>query len=552
MRETGRVQERAVRRRRPGRVLLGGPIVADEAPEVASAEAAAPEVAAEPEAAASEASARAAAPRAAAAPTRRRPLARAFAAAEALAMVAGGVAALVILAGHQTAAQDDARALPGIRLGGQEVGGKTADELAAIAAEVADAGLGRPLELRAGEASTMTTARELGALPSPEAAIAAALEVGRSGDLLTDIQARAAAERGDIDVDVGYRFDEKAALARLLELAPAVERPSLPTRFDFAERKVIPASRGTSLLAFDSLSTVAVGLASGAKRIDLVVQERAPVDDPLAEIAETLDIHEVLGTFSTPYHNDLAHADRTHNIKLGALALDGHVLMPGETMSFNEVVGERSDSAGFRYAPGITAGELVDTVGGGTCQVSSTLYGAAFFSGLELVHARPHSRPSSYVDMGLDSTVVDGMIDMKLRNPYDFPVVLHTTVSGGEVVVEVLGAKRPYKVAFEREITEVLPYTSVVRDDGHLRSGATAVAQQGKRGFKVIRRRKLYAAEGPTNGEAAVPLKTEEWELYYPPTTEIVRRGSNPAGELPEGAPPPKLRDPAHSLRIVK
>jgi len=477
---------------------------------------------------------------------RRRRYVRAFAVAESLAMIAGGIGLAAALLGDYQTSLDDSRVLPGVRLGGVDVGGKRAHELDEIAEKVVAGGLTRPLELRAGEAVTTTTARELGALPSPDAAIAAAVAVGRSGDALADLQARAAAERGDLDIAIGYRFDEKRALAQLLELAPAVERPSLPTRFDFAARQVLPATPGTSLLAFDSLSTVAVGLASGAQAIDLVVTPRPAVeDDPLAELAPVLDISTVLGTFSTRYKADNDHFDRNHNLKLGAGALDGKVLMPGEAMSFNDIVGDRSPEMGYRYAPGITAGQLVDVVGGGICQISSTLYGAAFFGGLELVHSRPHSRPSSYVDMGLDSTVVYGAIDMKLKNPFDYPVVLHTAVSGGEVTVEVLGPKRPYdKIAFERELQEVLPHTTVYRDDPKLAVGATAIAQQGKRGFKVKRSRLMYRGDDVVN--------TETWDLNYPPTTEIIRRGTNPNGAQPDGKAPAKLRDPAPQLRIVQ
>ncbi|MEZ4451664.1 MAG: VanW family protein [Nannocystaceae bacterium] len=454
------------------------------------------------------------------------------------------MAALALLALDYQEVQADTRVLPGIHLAGADVGGLDEAALRAQAAAAAERGLSRPLELRAGDARTTTTAAGLGALPSPELAITRALAFGRSGDPIADLRARAAAARGEIDLAIGYRFEAERALEQLLTLAPAVERPSLPTRFDFDSHEVLPPTPGSVLLAHDSLSAVAVGLAAGRTAIDLVVAPQPPAEDPLAAVAGSLDIHEVLGTFSTPYSSDPSYSDRTHNLKLGATALDGYVLAPGETMSFNAVVGERSDQAGFRYAPGITAGELVDVVGGGTCQISSTLYGAAFFAGLDLVEARPHSRPSAYVDMGLDSTVVDGMIDMKLRNGYDFPVVLHTAVHGGKVTIEVLGPKRPYKVAFERELKEVLPYTTTVRSDANLRSGATAVAQQGKRGFRVTRRRIFYTGE-----EVA---KTEEWELYYPPTTEILRRGTSPNGALPSGSSPSKLRDPAPSLRIVQ
>ena len=233
-----------------------------------------------------------------------------------------------------------------------------------------------------------------------------------------------------------------------------------------------------------------------------------------------------------------------HNLKLGAAAIDGTVLMPGEQFSFNATVGDRSAEAGYRYATGISAGQLVDVLGGGICQVSSTFFGAAFFGGLEIVSSRPHSRPSSYVDMGLDSTVVYGAIDMKVKNSFDFPVVLHMTVSGGKVRAEVLGVRRPYQVTFERELLETRPFTTVWRDDDRLRTGTTVVAQRGRRGFKVARTR-LRSAGGEVVDE-------QTWELRYPPTTEIVRRGTNPNGETPKEKVRPPLRNPAAHLRVVQ
>jgi vancomycin resistance protein YoaR len=460
-------------------------------------------------------------------------------------MAVAGVAVAGMLAQDFMATRDDGHVVAGVRLGGHDVGGLSADQLPTIAEQAVLTALDRKLVLVAPGALLETTARELGAVPAPESAIASALQVGRSGDWLADLRVRDRALRGEVDLAVGFRFREDEALARLLALAPAVERPSLPTRFDMDNRRVLPAQRGTRLSAFDSLSAVAVGLASGAERIDLVTQPGPEVPDPWASIADGLDIGTVLAAFETPYSLEANYADRAYNLKIGAAPLDGYVLMPGATMSFNEVVGDRTGEAGFRYAPGIADGELIDTVGGGICQISSTLYGAAFFAGLDLVHSRPHSRPSAYVDMGLDSTVVYGHVDMKLRNAFDFPVVFHTRVAAGKVRVEVLGARKPYdQVAFERQVQEVLPFSTIVRDDSTLARGAETISQRGMRGFKVVRTRKLYQGDDVA--------RTESWDLFYPPTTEIVRRGSNPHGTRPDGKKLPPLRDPARELRIVQ
>lgn len=467
---------------------------------------------------------------------------RLLVAGETLAMASGLAMALISLAEVRAEALEGPTVVPGVRLSGEPVGGLDAEALRDQSHQLAYDALDRPLTLAAGEAEVRTSARSLGASPVAEASVQAALAVGRSGDPWVDLRDRVAAARGEIDLPIGYRFVDGPALDELLALAPQVERPSLPTRLDLERRKVLPATPGSALLAFDSLSAVAVGLAEGTERIELVVQPKPPADDPLAELADQLDVSVVLGSFDTPYQS--SDGDRTHNLKVGATSIDATVLMPGEQFSFNEVVGPRSAEAGYRYATGISAGQLVDTMGGGICQVSSTLFGAGFFAGLEVVRARPHSRPSSYVDMGLDSTVVYPDIDMKLRNPFDFPVVLHMTVSQGKVRAEVLGPRRPYQVAFERELKERLPYETVWRHDDRLREGTQAVAQRGKRGFKLERTRKLY--------EGGEVVKEETWELFYPPTTEILRRGTNPAGEVPETKKAPPLRDPAPTLRIVQ
>ncbi|MCX4245653.1 VanW family protein [Paraliomyxa miuraensis] len=461
---------------------------------------------------------------------------------EGLAMASGLAMALLHLADVRAVALQGHEVVPGVRLAGQDVGGIGAQALRDQAQALGHAALDRPLTLSAGPARVRTSARALGADPVIEASVASALAVGRSGDPWIDLRDRVAASRGEVDLPIGYRFVDGPALDALLALAPQVDRPSLPTRLDLERRKVLPATAGSALLAYDSLSSVAVGLAEGVDHIDLVVQRKPAVEDPLGALADALDVSVVLGSFDTPYST--SDADRSHNLKVGSTAIDGVVLQPGELFSFNEVVGPRSAEAGYRYATGIEAGELVDTMGGGICQVSSTLFGAAFFAGLEVVRARPHSRPSSYVDMGLDSTVVYPDIDMKLRNGFDFPVVLHMTVSQGRVRAEVLGPRRPYQVAFERELVEVLPYSTVWRHDDHLRSGTESVAQRGMRGFKVKRIRKLYQG-----GEV---IKEEDWELRYPPTTEILRRGTNPAGQVPEVQKAPPLRDPATALRVVQ
>src|SRR5690606_9944049 len=120
--------------------------------------------------------------------------------------------------------------------------------------------------------------------------------------------------------------------------------------------------------------------------------------------------------------------------------------MPGEEFDFNAVVGPRDEAHGYRVATVIAQGELVDGLGGGTCQISGTLHAAALFAGLEIAERYPHSRPSSYIKLGLDATVAYPSITYRVRNPFDYPVVLHEKVAGGVVRAEILGPERKHTV----------------------------------------------------------------------------------------------------------
>lgn len=129
-----------------------------------------------------------------------------------------------------------------------------------------------------------------------------------------------------------------------------------------------------------------------------------------------------LGTYRTSL------ADRTeaqlHNIHQAIEALDGVVIEPGETFSFNATVGPRTAERGYRQAPAFMERDLVTSVGGGICQVSSTLYNAGVLAGLEVVERHPHFRLVASVPAGRDATVWFGMADLRLKNPGQAPVRL--------------------------------------------------------------------------------------------------------------------------------
>src|SRR5690625_2367627 len=136
-----------------------------------------------------------------------------------------------------------------------------------------------------------------------------------------------------------------------------------------------------------------------------------------------------LGSYSTSFNNK--NKERSHNISLAAEAIDSYVVFPGESFSFNEVVGERTEEKGYKRAPVIVKGELTEDIGGGICQVSSTLYNAVDLEGIEIVERYSHSRSVPYVPPGKDATVSWWGPDFVFQNHYNQPILIRAFAKNG-------------------------------------------------------------------------------------------------------------------------
>ena len=147
---------------------------------------------------------------------------------------------------------------------------------------------------------------------------------------------------------------------------------------------------------------------------------------------------DLLGQFSTNYVNNPA---RTTNLKLAANKINGTVLLPGETFSYNKVVGARTIAAGYKNAAIYQNGEVVDGLGGGICQISTTLFNAALFANLNIVELHNHQFVPSYVGAGRDATVVYGAKDFKFKHSRKHAIKIECSVSGGVAKFKIYGVK---------------------------------------------------------------------------------------------------------------
>ncbi|HEX2688584.1 MAG TPA: VanW family protein [Kofleriaceae bacterium] len=348
------------------------------------------------------------------------------------------------------------------------------------------------------------------------------------------------AHTGDLGVlaakgSLALRLDRAKAEKALLAIKASHDTSPINAYLDLEARQIHDDRPGQGLDIWASLPRLEAAARQGAATVELV-----NVSVPAAITKQVLgieDISTVMGHHLTKF--PVTDRDRNFNLKLAASKLNGVVLRPGEEWSFNGTVGERSEKEGYKVAHVITAGEMVDGLAGGTCQISTTLFGAAFFGGLDIVRTTNHSRPSAYTPLGFDATVVWPNTDLKLKNPYDFPVVIHYRVANGEALVEILGKARPYdKVVFERHVLESTPYSTEERLDPEIPKDATSIDQAGFNGYKLERFRRFYK-----DGKL---VKSNKWTLEYKPVTEYVRRGTStdPDAKAPAEKPVTRLQEP--------
>ena len=319
---------------------------------------------------------------------------------------------------------------------------------------VLEAWLAQSLTLVVGDERPQRTRAELGVR----------IDWGRLRALATQAQNPASALRrlrapgsppGGVLLPVPYWVDEQAAMAALLQMKQGYDQAPVDARFDFKTKAVSPDAPGRRLDAWATLGRLDSALERGATALEVLVETEAP-RHTAAELAGAAGVatDHVMGWFETQYASDAKHEARAYNLQVAASKLDGFVVMPDDTFDFNQVVGPRDEAHGYKVAPVIAQGALVDGMGGGTCQVAGTLHAAALFAGLDVVERRPHTRPSFYIKMGLDAAVAYPAVTLRLHNPYAFPVVLHESVQGvvrGEVLGPALPARGDLPAAHRRD-----------------------------------------------------------------------------------------------------
>lgn len=318
---------------------------------------------------------------------------------------------------------------------------------------------------------------------------------------------------------------------KLVAAAPFLNKPPKDATFSLAGDQVNlrPGENGTTV---DTAAAAPALVALGS-------EERKPITLPAVvqppalttDAASKLGIKQRISAFTTTF--DARNAPRVGNIDRMASAIDGTVLKPGEVFSLNGATGNRTVANGYQEAGVLVDGELVPGIGGGVCQVATTLFNAVFSSGLDVVERSNHSLWVSKYPTGKDAMVNYGVQDLRFRNDTEFGLLLRAVVTARELTVSI------YSSPLGRTVTETTspktnPRAPAVKylDDPALPSGTEQVTAEGIPGFDVTVTRKVTAG-----GKV---LHSDNFVSKYRPWKRIIKRGTGPAA-----APAPVPATPA-------
>ena len=344
-----------------------------------------------------------------------------------------------------------------------------------------------------------------------------AYQIGRDDSLINDIKLKIGLDFGvkkDIDLTYSYNEDKIYECINKINEKIYIAPINATVKVENGELAFTNEQEGLAIdkqkLKNDIIS-----------KIENIYDDKIKINtqkiSPKYTKKELSKINTILGSYETNFNPK--NENRANNIKVAANATNNIVLLKGDQFSFNNLLLKSKCESKFKEAPVIINGKLEKGIGGGICQVSSTIYNAVLYSGLDIISIKNHSIPSPYISKGRDATVSIGDIDFKFRNNYESPVLIYNEVLEDKVVSTIYGSKNDKKeIEILTEITEILPNNIVNKYSKDLYIGQKVIEEEGRIGYKV----NTFRIYKENNNEK----KEFIYESYYPPRDKIILSGT--------------------------
>ncbi|MGQ9456058.1 MAG: VanW family protein [Armatimonadota bacterium] len=385
-----------------------------------------------------------------------------------------------------------------VAVSGNRIGGLDRNSARAVIESWARRLLKRHVTLVALDLRQNWTFLDLGVRVPVDELLDRAYMVGREGGIVSRFICVATPWGANKRINVDLHFDKNVLRKRVVSIAAIVDRAPKNARLKVVAGRlqVVPEQFGFKIDREQAVNLIKRRIIDGALTVSLPIV----VNKPAVTVADAVQITTLLSSYTTSFNP--AKVERTHNLQLAAEAINGVVVKPGMVFSANETIGPRLVARGFKPAQIFVRGKLEEGIGGGVCQVSSTLYNAVLLAGLKVLERSHHSRVVPYVAPGRDATVVYGLVDFKFRNSNSAPIGIIAQIRGSRLTVSIYGSPADKRV--------VKVYTSIVRripagvrivKDPSLLSGFRRIIDKGASGVFVIVYRTITHGDGRTVSE---------------------------------------------------
>lgn len=343
---------------------------------------------------------------------------------------------------------------------------------------------------------------------------------GYEDDLKTLILHRITAFIYKVHINPVYKLDEVTAKAYFTELAKQIDvsgHDALLT-VENGQVKMTPSKEGTRVDIDETIKQLKTKL--DENDFDNISIEFTSKDTVRVTNDDVKPLTAVLGSYTTNF--DASNTNRTHNIELASTKISGTLVKPGAVFSFNDVVGERTAKAGYDDAPVIVDGKLVPGIGGGICQVSSTLFNAALLSGMNIIERTPHFEPVSYIPAGRDATVAYGYLDFQFKNPYAHDIYVLSIMNNGQLTIYIIGVPEdmPKSVSISVGDRTDIPNQTITKFDNSLNE---EVIEYGHIGFRINTYRTITYSNWVTT--------TDIYESTYDPVDTVIIKNTQASSE---------------------
>ncbi|MCL5058217.1 MAG: VanW family protein [Actinobacteria bacterium] len=405
--------------------------------------------------------------------------------------------------------------LPGVSAAGINLGGmapETAGEI--LRAKVGALGKDS-ITLVSGDRQWKIPLERVGAVCDYREAVEEAFAVGHSGPFARRLSELLGSKAQSTVIPLRMEFNREALKRELEKINTeySIKPGDAKLVLEDERIKIVPTAYGNEMDIEGTMSRI---LALQADSFDINSLSSKTTAPPVKD-EDIADLTDIIGECTTRF--ETGSAGRAGNIARASEQIDGRLIRPGEVFTYNAVISPVNGTNGYHKAPVIVGDQLIDDYGGGVCQVSTTLYGAVLLAGLEIVERHPHSKPVKYVSPGLDATVVEGVIDFKVRNNLASPVYIISSAVKDRGYVKVIIAGKKEGSSFYRIEPQVKTISPgiVIKSNPRLKRGQSMVIDPGSPGFEAL----VYRVS--VNGD------NEERELiskdYYQPEPKIVEVG---------------------------